>query len=117
MEDNKYIEELVGKRNPFRVPEGYFDNLTAQVMQNLPEQNPKAKTVWMRKPMYYAAACVCALLISATAWLLTSEPSVKTAAPVQAQAVQQDESDTYLEEAADYMMLDNHDIYSYLAEN
>ena len=59
MEENKYIEQLVGKRNPFRVPEGYFDNLTDQVMQSLPEEKPKAKTVWMRKPMYYADLCYC----------------------------------------------------------
>ena len=107
MEEEKYIEEKVGKRNPFRVPEGYFDNLTAQIMESLPEQKPKAKTVWLRKPMYYAAACVCALLISATAWL----------DPMQAHAVQQDVTDEAFDEAADYMMLDNHEIYALLSEN
>ena len=89
MEEEKYIEEKVGKRNPFRVPEGYFDNLTAQIMESLPEQKPKAKTVWLRKPMYYAAA----------------------------HAVQQDVTDEAFDEAADYMMLDNHEIYALLSEN
>ena len=117
MEEEKYIEELVGKRNPFRVPEGYFDNLTAQIMESLPEQKPKAKSVWLRKPMYYAAACVCALLISATAWLLMSEPTSQTAVPMQAHAVQQEVTDEEFEEAADYMMLDNHEIYALLSEN
>ena len=33
MEEQKYIEEKAGKRNPFRVPDGYFDNFAAQMMQ------------------------------------------------------------------------------------
>ena len=39
---------------------------------------------------------------------------------VQAKTVvqpQQDASGEYLDEAVDYMMLDNHEIYAYLAEN
>ena len=50
-------------------------------------------------------------------WLAlpSEQPS---ASPMQAQtAVQQEDSDTYLDEAADYMMLDNHEIYSLLADN
>jgi hypothetical protein len=41
-------------------------------------------------------------------------------APVQAQVAtqpQQTEGDVYIDEAADYMMLDNHEIYAYLAES
>jgi hypothetical protein len=119
MTDEMYIEEKVGKRNPFRVPEGYFEQFTAQMMEQIPEtapkQKPRAKSIWLR-PVFYAAASVCALLISATVWLAlpSEQPS---ASPMQAQTVQQDESDTYLDEAADYMMLDNHEIYSLLADN
>ncbi len=117
MTDENYIEERVGKRNPFRVPEGYFEQLTAQVMEQIPEepkQPVRAKSIWLR-PVFYAAASVCALLISATVWLAlpSEQPS---ASPMQAQtAVQQEDSDTYLDEAADYMMLDNHEIYTLLA--
>ena len=122
MNEEMYIQEKVGKRNPFRVPEGYFDNLTAQVMQNLPEQpKRRAKSVFMRPVFYAAAASVCALLIAGAA--LMWSPSVEVSSPtaVQAQAIthpqQQDASGEYMEEAADYMMLDNHEIYAYLAEN
>ena len=37
MKEDKYIEELVGKRNPFVVPEGYFEQLTDQVMDVVAE--------------------------------------------------------------------------------
>jgi len=116
MTEEKYIEEKVGKRNPFRVPEEYFSQFTAQMMERLPEREPKAKIIWLRKPVYYAAACVCALLVLAAGWLLMPESDVRTSAPVQLSA-QQQSADEALDEAADYMMLDNHDIYAYLSEN
>jgi hypothetical protein len=68
MTDEMYIEEKVGKRNPFLVPDGYFDHLADQVMASLPEQpvqqaaseKPKAKRIGIRSLYYYAAAAVCA---------------------------------------------------------
>ena len=119
MNEEMYIQEKVGKRNPFRVPEGYFDNLTAQVMQNLPEQpKRRAKSVFMR-PVFYAAASVGALLVAGAAWMWHPSAEVSSAVPVQAKAVsqpqQQDNADGYFDEAADYMMLDYHEIYAYMA--
>ena len=121
MNEEMYIQEKVGKRNPFRVPEGYFDNLTAQVMQNLPEQpKRRAKSVFMR-PVFYAAASVCALLVAGAAWMWRPAAEVSSTAPVQAKAVaqpqQQESAEGYFDEAADYMMLDNNEIYAYLADS
>ena len=122
MNEEMYIQEKVGKRNPFRVPEGYFDNLTAQVMSNLPEQpKRRAKSVFMRPAFYAVAASVCALLVAGAALMWSPSAEVSSPTAVQAQAgtqpQQQDASGEYMEEAADYMMLDNHEIYAYLAEN
>ena len=122
MNEEMYIQEKVGKRNPFRVPEGYFDNLTAQVMSNLPEQpKRRAKSVFMRPAFYAVAASVCALLVAGAALMWGPSAEVSSPTSVQAKATtqpqQQDASGEYMEEAADYMMLDNHEIYAYLAEN
>lgn len=119
MNEEKYIEEKVGKRNPFLVPEGYFDTFASQLMSQIaekPERQPRAKSVWLRKPLYYAAACVCALFLSGSAWLFFSKSDVPAQQPVQ-MASQQESGDVDFDEAADYMMLDNQDIYNYLAEN
>ena len=113
MKEEKYIEELVGKRNPFVVPEGYFEQLTADVMQSLPERRPRAKTIWMR-PVFYAAASVCALFVCATVWL--SWPKSSTMPQGQVAEVVQEPDEAFFNEAADYMMLDNQDIYACLSD-
>ena len=104
IEEEKHLRETVGQRNVFRVPEGYFEQFTAQVMEQLPEQQ-KARTTMLR-PWLYAAACsVVAMLMGVTYYF------------------HQDTSDdmmadsSYYEEAADYAMIDNIDIYACLADN
>ena len=36
--EEKIIAEKLGKENPFRVPEGYFDHFAEQFMNELPER-------------------------------------------------------------------------------
>ena len=123
MEEEKYIEERVGKRNPFLVPDGYFEHLADQVMASLPEQpeqqtskqQPKAKRISIRSLYYYAAAAVCALVVSVAVW--QAFPGSSQQAVVQAPVAYQEPSDADFEEAADYIMLDNNEIYSLLADN
>jgi len=126
MNEEKYIEERVGKRNPFLVPDGYFDSFTDRMMQQLPERpvsvepsrkGRKPALMVRMRPWLYAAACALVLVVSA--WLWRSQPDTSVATQPAAQlAVQQEQtSDATFDEAADYMMIDNQDIYTYLAEN
>lgn len=111
MNEEKYIQEKVGNRNPFVVPEGYFETFADQLMASLPERQPRAKRVWLR-PLRYAAAVVGVCALGALSWLgLSSE----THQPVQAEAVQVS-GDAAFEAAADYAMLDNYDIYACLSD-
>ena len=70
--EEKLIEEHLGKQNPFRVPEGYFDSFADRLMQQLPEQQEQevkpAKTVRMKalRPILVAAACVAVAIFSIT---------------------------------------------------
>ena len=125
MKEEKYLIEKVGRENPFRVPEGYFDTLTSQIMAQVDAEGveardiktgkeKRAKTVWLR-PVLYAAASVCALFISVVAYQNYSEQGV--AAPAQnVVANNQTMTDDYFDEAADYVMLDNQDIYACLLD-
>ena len=66
--EETFIQQELGKRNPFKVPEGYFEQLGDRVMASLPECREDSKPV--RKPLLvvlrpwvYAAACATLLLV------------------------------------------------------
>ena len=127
MDEEKYLKDRIGNVNHFRVPEGYFDNFTSQLMARLPEEKPlvdsgtpkaenrELKVVggkWLR-PMLAAAACLLVAVMSVTVYL-NKQQSV--ASEQELVAMQENGyTDSYFEEAADYAMLDNCDIYAYLA--
>ena len=108
MNEELYIKNRLGDRNPFRVPEGYFDSLTAEVMEKLPEEPRKGILVRLR-PWMYAAACLVAVLFTATLYLMSPEASGQMA------TAETTTTDTYVEDVADYVMADNNDIYACLA--
>ena len=73
MNEEKKINDIFGKENHFKVPEGYFDNFAEQMMAKIPEQEidtleetdrelleNKAKMVhlslWKRLPLRKIAA-------------------------------------------------------------
>lgn len=106
-----YISSKMGRRNPFMVPDGYFDQLTQSVMEKLPEQQPqKVALVRRLRPLLYAAACMCAVILSATIYINRPDEEPKLISS----AAETTSMDTYLDEAADYAMVDNHDIYACL---
>lgn len=112
MNEEKYIRSRMGTRNPFQVPDDYFDRLTDSVMSQIPEESKPSRTVRIR-PWLYAAACLLVAVLTATVYFFapeTTEQSVVASTAVSA-------SDTYVDEAADYVMADNNDIYACLASD
>lgn len=135
--DELYLKQKVGNRNPFRVPENYFEQLAEQVMQNLSDvarqepitqsaNQPRARKLQIR-PWLYAAACsVVALAMGVSYYFMNSQATSTEAAPMASVApahnTASDMSDlrsdnSYYDDAADYAMLDNAEIYAYLSEN
>ena len=110
MNEEQYIKSRMDGRNPFQVPEGYFDRLTAEVMQKLPEQPKRSLTTRLR-PWMYAAACVVAVLFTATVYFFTPDRQQTTT------IASTMNTDSYLDDVADYVMADNIAIYACLTEN
>ena len=55
------LKEKVGKKLPYRVPEGYFESFTSRMLEQLPEYPakpaPRQLSRWQRiKPYVYLAA-------------------------------------------------------------
>jgi len=130
--EEAYIRERMGDRSSFKVPEGYFDRLAQQVMERLPEDDSAdearvvplaaaspagtARRRWLR-PLLYAAAIAVVAVFTAFIFFDRQQDEQTSAGVVTAQ-VQSQPADMapadYFDEAADYAMLDNQDIYSYL---
>jgi hypothetical protein len=128
MNEEQYIRNRMGERNPFRVPDGYFDSLAAEMMKQLPlqastrmpdEQLMKLpqKSLFARlRPWMYAAACLVGVLLTVSVFFMESEKKgqeVAATTPVAAETY----DDNYADEAADYVMADNIDIYACLASD
>lgn len=111
MNEEQYIKSRMGGKNPFQVPEGYFDRLTAKVMQQLPEQ-PKRSLMARLRPWMYAAACVVTVLFTATVYFYSTDNQQQTVATAGITT-----ADSYIDDIADYVMADNNDIYACLTEN
>ena len=123
--EERYIKEKIGDKSPFRVPEDYFDQLASRVMSRLPEQQELSKKSMQQprrqarlvalRPWLYAAACVIAIVVLT----LTLHFHQRVAEPLEQPmaAVSTPVDDEYIDDVADYVMLDNTEIYAYLAEN
>ena len=126
--EEKEIKERFGQVNPFRVPDGYFDQLTERVMSQLPEREqtaehvslsssrPKSRLVALR-PWMYAAACTVAAVFMGVALYFHQTKEEQTLANADVNASVANTESQYIDEYADYVMLDNAEIYAYLADN
>ena len=114
--EEKYLRQRFGSETPFRVPEGYFSDFSAKMMEQLPETTartiPMPTSRWHKWRPYVAAASVCAVIFGAGLFYSNhfAEPAPSYTA-AKATAVE-----STIDQAADYVMIDNEDIYSYLAD-
>jgi hypothetical protein len=66
---SKKIHSLdeTGNKNPFKVPEGYFESLGDQILLQLPEraaESPQTISLWQRvQPWIYMAAMFCGIAL------------------------------------------------------
>ena len=116
MNEEQYIEKLIDRhKSPFTTPEGYFDHLADSIISRLPEQErPAAARVVRWRPWLYAAAFAGFVAISAT--LFFNRPDATNAGgETMIAATTSNAADySYFDDAADYAMVDNQDIYASL---
>lgn len=126
MKEEKILMEKFGKVNHFTVPEGYFDSFADQLMEQLPE--PEARVIEMRAESWWhrmqwhkvAAAAVVALLVGSGSMFYFSHSDNHSQMTAKAERVAQpvNSYESNFDQVADYVMVDNQDIYaSLVAEN
>ena len=122
MKEEDILLKKLGKENSFKVPEGYFENLTSEVMNKLPEKEKvtlkeEPVSTWTRlKPLLYMAAMFigAALIIRVAS---TDQKSVATDDVAVTEVVDTEViSDEMIDVALDRAMLDDYSLYVYLSD-
>lgn len=105
----------------FTVPEGYFENITEQIMSKLPEQEHQPmhiKRHWLSLPkVSAAAAAVMLLIVGTTSVLMKQNVSSDAGTPSADIAEINDINGRYtVEDAADCAMIDKLTMYEMITE-
>lgn len=112
------IRNQFGAENHFQVPEGYFDNLAASVMQHIPDDQAKIikmqTPAWRRHIVAISAAAASVAAAVCLVFVLESNPAHSPShLAAQHTTMQQDNSN--IDAMVNYTMLDNDDMYAYLS--
>jgi len=97
----------IGKVNPFRVPAGYFENFTENIMSQLPEKEnkkPQVISLWERvRPWAYMAATVAGVMLMINIFVFQPEPAKIFSGDVSNISIDDiDEYDSYYQERMAY---------------
>lgn len=128
MTEEQALLQRFGRQNYFTVPEGYFEGFTSRMMSLLDEEQarqafntdekPRAKVRSLTWRRYAVAASIAAVVVGGAVWLVQPSPNVAAQhfASTPAVAASSATVDHNIDQMADYAMLDNQDIYTYLAD-
>lgn len=121
MKEEEILLKKLGKENSFKVPDGYFENLTSEVMNKLPEKEKvvfkeEPVSTWTKlKPLLYLAA-----MFVGAALIIRVVSTDRKPAVVDEMAVKETDtevvSDEMLDVALDRAMLDDYSLYVYLGD-
>ncbi len=113
----KDLLKKYGKKNPFTVPEGYFQDFSEKLMEQLPEKEvmpePEIR-MWDRiKPWVYMAAMFVGLMFTVRAFVGEQPSSQSTNMEIGNYTEIPDE---YLDPIVNQTMMDDYELYQYLTE-
>lgn len=120
LSDEQYIQNKFGKEQPFAVPQGYFDNLQETIMKSVSLQQRHVQQSWWHRyrKVVAVAACVAMLVCGLSVYMAKSNGNnVQTLAASSVNTDTKEQATSNDDEAMEYSMLDNDDMYSLMANN
>lgn len=119
MTDEEKIKGIIGKENPFKVPDGYFEDFQQRLMSSLLERSfaqkkPKRVPIWGNVRTWVSAAAVFAGVIILVAALHRAD-NLKDASYASTDDISFTE-----EEMSEYLttsVFDDYTLYSYLTND
>ncbi len=117
MREEENILKKVGTENPFKVPEGYFENLTSEIMAFIPEETPtkvvKMPTLWDRmKPWAYMAAMFVGAAMLIRIGSSSNEPAITNQLALDDNKLEME----YISTIVDGAMMDDYSLYMFLSD-
>lgn len=132
MEVEHQLHSTYGNKRPFTVPDHYFSDLSSQIMAKIPVEEPvntpentvktkKSHFVLIRRvrPLAIAAAMIGVIMIAFWSFAdYTSNQKSAADAPEKGvgETLSKAISSDSFDEAADYIMMDEDDMYAYVAD-
>ncbi len=106
-----------GRKNAFKVPEGYFEDFAGRMMDRLPEKMPVGEetvSLWMRvKPWIYMAAMFCGIMLMVRMFVGEKESTAESDFPYINLTELPDE---YIDPIVNQTMMDDYTLYQYLTD-
>ncbi len=122
MKEEDFIRGKYGSGNPFKVPEGYFEQFASKLMSRLPEKGtrpalsvPSRRRTRTRTAWYVAAAALCGAMLVGT-YYLRSAIRPEGESPAARYGETTESEDIYMDDMLDYAMVSNHEIALYLTD-
>lgn len=128
MESTNHLQKEYGTQRPFTVPENYFSELSSRVMAQIPaeeqkdtvvEVKPRRATLRYLRPLAAAAMTIGVVLIGFLAYQefdgAQGKHSLADSHLAQGAHEASASSEDDFDQAADYFMIDESDMYTYLA--
>ena len=128
MESTNHLQKEYGTQRPFTVPENYFSELSSRVMAQIPteeqegavvEVKPRRATLRYLRPLAAAAMTIGIVLVGFLAYHEFDGGQGKHTLPgshlAQGAHETSASSEDDFDQAADYFMIDESDMYAYLA--
>ena len=118
--EDDIFKHQMGQENPFRVPEGYFEDLVSSISTRFLDENQSDISLHPHrriKLIGIAAASICAAIFGISVYFGRNEKQ-STNASVQKEVLSIKAS-VYndIDRAVDYTMFDNEDIYAYVSDS
>lgn len=117
MKEEYLLEQKFGKPRPFNVPDGYFEQFEAEIInkfsaEKFAEDRPIRR--WLRPVTW--AACAAIAVVSAFVYFRNANVGTDVVASVHADELSPAYNDNIVDELSDFAMLDNDDLYSLMAD-
>lgn len=121
MKEDTELKNRLGNENPFKVPEGYFENIVPEIMKQLPEvevQESGEISMWEKvKPWVYMVAMFCGLMFGLRVMMMDKPLSRDTVSSnVSMTDTVQGIPDEYIDPILDQAMMDDYTLYMYLTD-